>query len=171
MKRTSCVTNLCVGLLVALAACGGDDGVTTPTGPFQLIFQGDASFGGPHGGQSISVALVRTSDGAVVAQQTGTVSATADPAFSFTFSALLDIGVAYQVDYWIDSNFGGGTAGVCDPKANDHQWSVAIAAVAEDVTITEVHNAANTVDVCSTFAAANLAFAGDASFQGPRWAG
>ena len=50
MKRTSCVTNLSVGLLVALAACGGDDGVTTPTptGPFQLIFQGDAVFGGPH---------------------------------------------------------------------------------------------------------------------------
>ena len=64
---------------------------------------------------------------------------------------LLEEGEAYQVHYWIDSNFGGGTVGVCDPKANDHQWNVAIAAVAGDVTITESHNAANTVDVCTTF--------------------
>ena len=44
-----------------------------------------------------------------------------------------------------------GSVGVCDPKANDHQWSVDIPAVAGDVTITEAHNAANTVDVCTTF--------------------
>ncbi len=172
MNRTSCVTSLCVGLLVALGACGDDD-VTDPTGPgpFQLTFQGDASFQGPHAGHTISVAVVRTSDGAVLAQQTGTVSATADPAFSFTFLGLLNVVAAYEVHYWIDSNFGGGTAGVCDPKANDHQWNVAIAAVAGDVTITEAHNAANTVDVCSTFPAPNLSFARDASFQGPRGAG
>ena len=150
MKRTSCVTSICVGLLVALGACG--DGDTAPTA-FQLTFQGDLSFQTPHGGHSIAVALVRTSDGVVLAQQTGTVSATADPAFSFTFTDLLVTGVAYQVHYWIDSNFGGGAMGVCDPKAIDHQWSVAIAAVAGDVTIAEVHNATNTVDVCTTFAA------------------
>ncbi len=150
MKRTSCVTSLCVGLLVALGACG-DDEVTAPT-TFQLTFQGDLSFQGPHAGHSIAVAVVQASDGVVMAQQTGTVSATADPAFSFTFAGVLATGVAYQLHYWIDSNFGGGTAGVCDPKAIDHQWNVAIAAVAGDVTIVEVHNAANTVDVCTTFA-------------------
>ncbi len=150
MKRTSCVTSLCVGLLVALGACG--DGDTAPTGS-NLNFAGDLSFQGPHGGHSIAVALVRTSDDVVLAQQTGTVSATADPAFSFTFTSLLVTGVAYQVHYWIDSNFSGGTVGVCDPKAIDHQWNVAIPAVAADVTITEAHNAANTVDVCTTFAA------------------
>ena len=170
MKRTSCVTNLCVGLLVALGACGGDE-VTAPTGPFQLTFQVDASFQGPHAGHTIYVAVVRTSDGAVLAQQTGTVSGSADPAFSFTFTGLLVVGAAYQVHYWIDSNFGGGTAGVCDPKANDHQWNVAIPAVEGDVTITEAHNPANTVDVCSTFTAPNLTFAGDASFEGPYGAG
>ena len=136
-----------------------------------LTFAGDATFQGPHAGHPVAVAVVRTSDGALMAQQTGTVSGTADPAFSFDFSGVLVLGVAYQVHYWIDSNFGGGTAGVCDPKANDHQWSVTIPAVEGDVTVTEVHDAGNTVDVCSTFAAANLAFAGDASFQGPRWAG
>ena len=30
----------------------------------------------------------------------------------------------YEVHYWIDSNIGGGTLGVCDPKDIDHQWSV-----------------------------------------------
>ena len=144
MKRTLLVTSLCVGLLVAVGACGDD--LT-----FQLIFEIDASFQGPHTGHAIMVAVVRTSDGAVVAQQTGSVSGTADPAFSFTSLGLLDEGETYQVHYWIDSNFGGGTVGVCDPKANDHQWNVAIAAVAGDVTITESHNAANTVDVCTTF--------------------
>ncbi len=173
MKRTSCVTNLCVGLLVALGACG-DDEVTAPTGPFQLIFQGDVSFQGPHGGDSITVAVVRTSDGAVVAQETGTVSASAffvDLPFSVTFTGLLVVGVAYEVHYWIDSNFGGGTEGVCDPKAIDHQWNVAIAAVEGNVIITETHDATMTTDVCSTFAAPNLAFAGDASFEARYGAG
>ena len=127
-----------------MGACGDD--LT-----FQLIFEIDASFQGPHTDHAIMVAVVRTSDGAVVAQQTGSVSGTADPAFSFTSLGLLEEGEAYQVHYWIDSNFGGGTVGVCDPKANDHQWNVAIASVAGDVTITESHNAANTVDVCTTF--------------------
>ena len=149
MKRTSCVTSLCVGLLVALGACG-DDEVTDPT-TFQLTFQGDLSFQGPHAGDPIAVAVVQASDGVVMAQQTGTVSGTTDPAFSFTFAGVLVSGVAYQVHYWIDSNFGGGTVGVCDLKAIDHQWNVAIPAVAGDVTLTEAHNAANTVDVCTTF--------------------
>ena len=144
MKRTSLVTSLCVGLLVALGACGDD-----PT--FQLIFGVDATFQGPHAGDAIMVAVVRTSDGAVVEQQTGSVSAATDPAFSFTSLGLLEEGETYQVHYWIDSNFGGGTVGVCDLKAIDHQWNVAIPAVAGDVTLTEVHDAANTVDVCSTF--------------------
>ncbi len=51
MKRTSCVTSLCVGLLVALGACG--DGDTAPTGS-NLNFAGDLSFQGPHGGHSIA---------------------------------------------------------------------------------------------------------------------
>ena len=144
MKRSSLITSLCLGLLVALSACGDD-----PT--FQLIFGIDASFQGPHTGDAITVAVVRTSDGVTVATQTGTVSGTADPAYSFTSVGLLEEGEAYQVDYWIDSNFGGGTVGVCDPKANDHQWRVAVAAVTADVALSELHNAANTVEVCTTF--------------------
>ena len=145
MKRTSLFTGFFAGLLVALGACGDD-----PT--FQLTFGIDASFQGAHAGHPIAVALVRASDGVVVQEQMGTVSGTADPAASFTFAGLLEEGVAYEVDYWIDSNFGGGTLGVCDPTANDHQWKVTIAAVSADVAITEAHIPATVVDVCSTFA-------------------
>lgn len=127
----------------------GDD-ITAPT-TFQLTFQGDAGFQGPHGGQSISVAVVRESDGVNVAEQSGTVSASADPAFSFTFAGALADGVAYQVHYWIDSNFGGGTVGVCDATSTDHQWNVALGVVSGDVTMTEAHSGATLTDVCSTF--------------------
>ena len=144
MKRTSLITGLCAGLLVAMGACGGNE--------YQLIFAIDASFQGPHPDHDIAVAVVRTSDGAVLDEQLGTVSGTADPAFTFTWLDILEEDEAYQIHYWIDSNFGGGTVGVCDPPANDHQWNVGIASVASDVTLTEVHNAANTVAVCSTFA-------------------
>ncbi len=151
MKQTWCVAILCLGLLVALGACDDEAVTPTATGPFQLTFQGDASFQGPHPGHTIYVAVVRAADGAVVASQTGTVSATADPAFSFSFPGLVVVGVAYQVHYWIDSNFGGGTAGVCDAPSIDHQWSVAVATVQADVSITELHNAATVTDVCATF--------------------
>ena len=54
-----------------------------------LVFNGDASFNGPHGGQAIAVAVVRADDGKVVAKQSGTVSKTANPSFSFTFNGVL----------------------------------------------------------------------------------
>ena len=118
---------------------------------FSLTFSGDATFQGPHTGHSIYVAVVRPSDGAVLATQNGTVSGTMDPSFSFSFPAVFETGVAYEVHYWIDSNFGGGTVGVCDPKAIDHQWNVAVPAVLADVSITELHDATATADVCASF--------------------
>ena len=147
MKLAKYVPLLGLGLLVGVQACGDDDPVNLPA-TFDLIFNGDASFQGPHPGQPISVALVRTGMGLV---QTGTVSATTDPAFTFTFTDGLEEGSTYEVHYWIDSNFNGGTAGTCDPIANDHQWSVAVPAFSADVTMTEVHDATNLTDVCDSF--------------------
>ncbi len=138
-----------LALAVAGAACGED--AIVDTGPYDLTFNLDASFQGPHGGQDIAIALVRASDGSVVSQATGTVSATQDPSFSFTVTAMLQDGVAYDVHYWIDSNFGGGTAGVCDPKDIDHQWSFEILSASNDVTWTAAHTPALTEDVCVTF--------------------
>jgi len=147
-SHLSAVAALLLVFLVGLAC--GEDEILAP-GPHQLAFQLDATFQGAHGGQGISIALVRVSDGSVIAQETGTISATQDPSYSFTPGAVLEDGVSYEVHYWIDSNFGGGTAGVCDPRANDHQWSVALASVSNDVTRTESHDPASTEDVCTTF--------------------
>lgn len=120
-------------------------------GSSDLVFIGDGSFNGAHGEQTINVAVVSTDDGEVVAEQSGTVSKTTDPAFSFTFSDALEDGKVYEVHYWIDSNFGGGSEGVCDPKGQDHQWNVSLGTVNGDVSHTEKHRPAETSDVCETF--------------------
>lgn len=116
-----------------------------------LTFQGDASFGGPHGGQSIQAALVDTESGEVLAVESGTVSATDDPAFSFTFPDALEAGGSYAVDYWIDSNFGGGMEGTCDGMQHDHQWHIPIEAADMATTHVESHDPSNQTAVCDSF--------------------
>lgn len=68
----------------------------------------DAGFQVPHGNQPISIAIVRSSDGVVVAGDIGNVSATLNPSFSFVSGAVMERGIDYEVHYWIDSNIGGG---------------------------------------------------------------
>lgn len=119
-----------------------------------LEFTGDASFQGAHGGQTVTAAVVRSDDGAVVSTQETTVSASADPTFAFSFPGALLRGDAYELHYWIDSNFGGGTAGTCDPPTNDHQWSVDLGVTPDDddtVTLADVHRPTETSSVCDTF--------------------
>lgn len=137
----------------AWAACDSDDEIDSSDapGPFQLIFSLDESFQSPHGGQQISMAVVRESDGLTVAHTNGTISATQNPSFSFNAGAVLEKRVSYAVHYWIDSNFGGGTLGVCDSKEIDHQWSVEFPSPDNDVTFTASYNADLTEDICDTF--------------------
>jgi hypothetical protein len=137
-----------------LAGCGDDDdegsNPNLATGPYQLTFQGDGSFPGAHAGQALEAAVIRISDGAVLDVQTTTVAASGDPSFSVTFAPTLDYLAAYRVHYWIDSNFGGGTAGVCEAPNVDHQWSVDIPMA--QITFKDVHRpGASTTNVCTTF--------------------
>jgi hypothetical protein len=111
----------------------------------------DASFQVPHGDNTIHIAVVRSSDNVVVDGGFGTVSATQNPSFSFVSGAVMERGIDYEVHYWIDSNIGGGTPGVCDPKAIDHQWSVEFPSVTNDKVLTVSHEPLLTEDVCSTF--------------------
>lgn len=136
---TAVATLLLGGASIAMASSTSD-----------LEFSGDGSFNGAHGGQAIAVAVV-SADGAVVATRSGTVSAADDPSFSFTFPDTLENGESYEVHYWIDSNFGGGSEGNCDPKDNDHQWVVPLGTVNGNVSHTEAHRPAETADVCETF--------------------
>lgn len=135
-------------LFLATAACGDDDATTGPGASFDLTFTGDASFHGAHGGQAVYV-FVTGSGGNVVAAGDGTVSSSEDPAFSFTFEDALQEGVAYTLNYWIDSNFGGGTQGACDSHEVDHQWAISVGTVSDDVTIDDTHRPTETEPVCT----------------------
>lgn len=150
MKVASRITAaLTAALLIGLTGCD-DDGTDVPE-TFDLVFTGDASFQAAHGGQAIEAAIVNSA-GTVVATDAGTVSASADPSFSFTFTNALVEGQSYELHYWIDSNFGSGaTVGVCDAPANDHQWSIDVTTVTADVTIADVHRPTDTEPVCNTF--------------------
>ncbi|MDX1673487.1 MAG: hypothetical protein R3314_01700 [Longimicrobiales bacterium] len=150
--------------LVGLTACDGDSTGMEDPGPYTLTFEGDASFQGAHGGQTLRAALV--SGGTVEATAETTVSASADPAFSLTFEDAVAADQSYEIHYWIDSNFGGGAEAVCDGPDTDHQWSLDVPSATEDLTVTDTHRPTETMDVCATFAA-DLTFQGDASFQGP----
>lgn len=165
-RNTLAALALSLGMGVGAACSGEDDGGMGPSGPFNLTFQLDASFQAPHGGQTISVAVVKASDGSVVARGSGTVAASADPAFTFTMSDVLEANTAYEVHYWVDSNFGGGVADVCEDIDTDHQWSVDVPAPTADVVITESHNPATRESVCGSFEF-DLTFNGDAGFNAP----
>ncbi|HEY6003022.1 MAG TPA: hypothetical protein VIV57_09105 [Anaeromyxobacter sp.] len=122
---------------------------------FALTFVADSSYVGPHSGQPYKLALVHGSDTTAEEILTGNVGTTVGAnAISAQFSELLVIDETYTVKLWIDSNFGGGTVGTCDPKANDHQWSFTIPSsfASHPTTFTApTHSGATTVDVCSFF--------------------
>lgn len=145
----------CYSLILAflvVAACGGDGGNdATDPGPYQLSFSLDASFQNPHGGHDVYIALVRLTDGIVVATDNGTVSATENPTFTFTTASIMERGISYAVHYWIDSNIGGGTPGVCDATMFDHQWSTEFYTVSNDIDFIVGYEPGLMEYVCSTF--------------------
>ena len=139
---------------LAIIACNNGGNGSTPStdpGPYQLTFSLDESFQTPHGNQPIRIALVRLTDGLVLDADSGTLSAIDDPTFSFTPAAMMDRGTSYAVHYWIDSNIGGGTLGLCDPTSYDHQWSVEFFSVTNDINFTVGYEPALTEYVCNTF--------------------
>lgn len=147
-SRIPVILALMAAIPIAVA-CEDDDPVELDD-TFDLTFEGDASYQAPHGGHAISVALI-SAQGTVLETMSGTVSSTETPAFSFTFEDALTEGASYRVEYWIDSNFGGGTAGVCDPVENDHQWRLEVGTVVNDVVLSADHDAEDVVEVCDSF--------------------
>lgn len=125
--------------------------VALATEGHDLVFQGDASFQGPHGGQAIAVALVEAESGEVLARQDGSVAGEGEMAFAFEFPGALMADTAYEVHYWIDSNFGGGSEGDCDAMDQDHQWRVALDMAEDGLTHSEDHAPGRMGDVCGTF--------------------
>ena len=145
---------LLAGLLI-LSACSDDDdpAVTTAMVPtYTLTFMGSGFT--PHVNQTLTAAAVTSAGTAVL--PAGTTTVAADGMFSLPLADVLMTGVIYNVDFWIDSNFGGGTAGTCDSPAIDHQWRLAVnggAVIAGPVTVTDIHNPATIQSVCASFSA------------------
>jgi hypothetical protein len=151
---------------IVVAACGDDDDEDeNPGAQFTLTFTGEGgasnqAFNGDHAGQSISVAVVRADNGAVVARESGRIGALgADPAFRFTFPGILAPGVAYHVDYWVDNFPFGAPDGRCDPVTFplepgestdffDHSWREELGIVNGDVDRPVVHSADYAPEVC-----------------------
>lgn len=138
-----------VAFLALLAGCG-DEATEPPTPTYDLTFTGDSTFHSAHGGQTIHVGVFNQGSGEMVADTVGTVSAETDPAFEFTFTDVLAEGESYNLDYWIDSNFGGGDQGSCDSPDVDHQWRIALSSVAGSETVDDTHRPSETESVCSS---------------------
>jgi len=139
---------------LAFTACesgGSGRSSSNDPGPYQLTFSLDESFQTPHGNQPIRIALVRLTDGLVLEEDSGTVSAVDDPTFIFAPTAMMERGTSYAVHYWIDSNIGGGTLGLCDPTVYDHQWSVEFFTPTNDINFTVGYEPALTEYVCDSF--------------------
>ena len=147
-------TSFLILVLLCITACGGNesgsDTVTNP-GPYTLTFSLDDTFQDLHGNEPIRIALVRLSNGLILAEDIGTISATDNPSFSFTTAAIMERGVSYAVHYWIDSNINGGTLGLCDDTQFDHQWSTEFFTVTNDITFTVGYELRLVEYVCSTF--------------------
>ena len=147
-------TFLLLLICAVIAACdfdGDGNSASSDPGPYQLIFSLDESFQSPHGNQPIRIALVRLTDGQVLEEDSGTVSAINDPAFVFAPSTMLVRGTSYAVHYWIDSNIGGGTLGLCDSTSYDHQWSVEFFSPTNNINFTVWHQPWLTEYVCDSF--------------------
>lgn len=116
-----------------------------------LTFEGDGTFLIPHQGNSVHAAIVDIHNNEVVAKQSDTISGTDEPAFTFQFADIFEEGKLYDLHYWIDSNFGDGSVGSCDPIDIDHQWRIAFNSISND--ITEVVRLApeEQAPVCATF--------------------
>jgi hypothetical protein len=128
-----------------------DDDVISDTGPYTLTFSLGADFQAPHGNQPVEWALIRSADVVTLATGDGTVSATRNPAFTLRTGPVLEEFVDYELRYWIDSNTGGGTPGVCDSETIDHQWNYRFQAPGNDIDFTLLYDVDRVEDVCGTF--------------------
>jgi hypothetical protein len=137
--------------LLLIGSCDDDDDGISLAGPYTLKFSLGADYQEPHGNQPVEWALIRSADGVELDAGSGTVSATRNPAFTLTTGRVLELGVDYQLRYWIDSNTGGGTPGVCDAETIDHQWNWRFTAPDDDLNVTLVYDEERVEDVCDTF--------------------
>ena len=150
-------------LLVCLLTLHCDDGDTiidSGSGPFSLRFSLAGDFQ-QYGGQTVSWALLRSDNGEKLVTGAGTISATANPPYTVDTGDVMSFGVPHQMQFWIDSNIGGGTPGECDPVVRDEdgeiiesfdmQWISPFGGVTDDLVFIAIHNPDQVQNVCGTF--------------------
>ena len=162
-NRHTVVALLLLACLFTLHCDEGDDVFVSGSGPYALRFSlaGDFQI---YGGQTISWALLRSDNGEKLVAGRGTISATTNPAFSVNTGNVMLLGVPHQMHYWIDSNIGGGTEGVCDPvvrageegdgeilEAFDKQWIAPFGGSTSDLSFIAIHDPDRVLNVCDTF--------------------
>ncbi len=126
-------------LVVAAAGCGADLG---GSGSFDLAVSG-AGFGADEG-KTMWIAVVRTDTGTIVASDSATVQ---NGTFAFLFSALLDQGVAYEVDYYADVN----GDGRCEPPPADQPWRRDVPPPTASVSLDLTFDTSYDAQACSVF--------------------
>jgi hypothetical protein len=116
------------------------DSFDEPAQTFDLTFTGSGY--GFHNGDEISVAVIELPSGDTVDGDSMTVGS---GTFSFTFVGLLEEGVEYQLDWYVDVS--GDDA--CT-NGTDHMWRHAVLAVTDDVAYNHPHDT-NFTNVCASF--------------------
>ena len=150
MRKTMAhiVVGFYMSLLVALGAC--DNPIDPSDVRFEMTFTGDASFQGPHAGDMLTVRRWRIDGPSSELGSTHTIPDPSQDNVGFSFRGSLVSGQGYDIYLWIDSNVGGGSVGVCDPPATDHQWRVRIPPVTGEVNIIFPHDDTTVTEVCSS---------------------
>jgi hypothetical protein len=160
-RRTALPVILLLACVFTLSCDDDDEVIATGAGPYSIRFSLAADFQ-QYGGQTISWALLRSDTGEKLVAGRGTISDTANPPFSVTTGDVMLFGVPHQMHYWIDSNIGGGTEGVCDPvvrdeengeiiEAFDMQWIAPFGGSTDDLVFIAIHRPELVLDVCDTF--------------------
>ena len=159
-SRTTVSVLLLLACLFTLHCDDGDEVIISGSGPYSLRFSLAADFQ-IYGGQTISWALLRSDTGEKLVAGRGTISDTTNPAFSVNTGDVMLFGVPHQMHYWIDSNIGGGTPGVCDPVVRDEddeiiesfdmQWIAPFGGATDDLVFIAIYSPDRVQDVCDTF--------------------
>jgi len=139
-----------VPVLLLSAGCDNTD-IITNTPPYNLTLSLSADFSPVHGNQPVEWVLIRTADMVTLASGTDTIAPGGNPSYTVDVGDVLEFGVDYSFRYWIDSNIGGGAAGVCDAETIDHQWNYEFRAPDFDVRVILNYDFDRVEDVCMSF--------------------
>lgn len=134
MNLSSCTPLVLLPVLaLGLVACDERSTDVSPW-PFDIVVSGDSAFGHKYAGKRFNAMLLLKESGNFLSWGREWVSDEELPVL-FIFGDKIYEGHDYVLKFWVDSNFGGGRVGPCDPPDIDHQWQMEITDVSGDVNL------------------------------------